>query len=116
MNPQQDREAIERYLRLYAWHKREAVLFHVNIPKAQLLANRNKKAGPAGSTMVQDVGLWSHRSQLLNQPNDATGINPLQPLDVEKVLGKTIKNGKLHYVVRIKGVSESMEIEENSSQ
>ena len=54
-NPQCNNEVTERYLILYAWHKREADLFHVNIPKARLLANRNKKRQPASSTMVQDV-------------------------------------------------------------
>ena len=114
-NPQHNREMIERYLRLYAWHKREAVLFHVNIPKARLLANRNKKIQSAGSTMVQDAGLWSHRRQP-TQPEEATEAALLQPLHIEKVLGKTVKDGKLHYVVRIKGAVESVEIEEDSSR
>jgi hypothetical protein len=121
-NPQQDREAIERYLRLYAWHKREAVLFHVNIPKARLLANKNKKTLPAGSAMVQDVGLWSHRRQQhtfpATQPNNSESTEVttnLEPLSVERVLGKSIKNGKLHYVVQMKD-AEVIEIEEDSSR
>jgi hypothetical protein len=112
-NPQHDRKAIEHCLKLYAWHKREAVLFHVNIPKTRLLANRSKKTQPAG-TMVQDAGLWSHRRQLPTQ-DETTETTPLEPLHVEKVLGKTIKNGKLHYVVQIKDIG-SMEIEEDSSR
>ena len=47
------------------------------------------------------------------QPDRATEMSSL---DIEKVLGKTIKNGKLHYLVQIKDIEESMEIEENSSQ
>ena len=116
LNPQQDREAIEHYLRLYAWHKREAALFHVNVPKSRLLANRNKRMQPAGSTMVQDVGLWSHRRQPPTLSDAAIEIDPLQPLHIEKVLGKTVKDGKLHYVVQIKGAVESMEIQEDSSR
>jgi hypothetical protein len=120
-NPQRQRKVIERYLGLYAWHKREAVLFHVNIPKARLLANKNKKTLPAGSAMVQDAGLWSHRRQQLTLPptqplandSEATEITPLEPLNIEKVLGKAVKNGKLHYVVQIKD-AEPMEIEEDS--
>jgi len=112
-NPQQNRELIERYLGLYAWHKQEAALFHVNIPKARLLANKNKKTRSAGNTMVQDVSLWSHRRQ---QPTEPDTANEMSQLHIEKVLGKTIKNGKLHYMVKIKDVEESMEIEENSSQ
>ena len=120
-NPQHHRKVIERYLRLYAWHKREAILFHVNIPKARLLANKNKKTLPAGSAMFQDAGLWSHRHQ---QPlpstqslvdSEATEITPLEPLNIEKVLGKTIKNGKLHYMVQIKDAGR-IEIEEDSSR
>jgi hypothetical protein len=112
LNPQRNQEVIEHYLRFYAWHKREAVLFHVNIPKSRLLANRNKKMQPAGSAMVQDVGLWSHRHQPPTQPATET---PLQPLHVEKVLEKTVKNSKLYYVVQIKDVG-SMEIAEDSPQ
>jgi hypothetical protein len=112
-NPQHNRDVIERYLRLYAWHKREASLFHVNISKARLLDNRNKKKHLAGSTMVHDVGLWSHRRQQSMQPDPGTEMSSL---DIEKVLGKTVKNGKLHYVVQIKDIEQSMEIEENSSQ
>ena len=120
-NPQHDRKVIERYLGLYAWHKREATLFHVNIPKARLLANKNKKTLPAGSAMVQDAGLWSHRRQQHTLPptqplaNDSEDpeATPSELLDVEKVLGKTIKNGKLHYVVQIKD-AEPIEIEEDS--
>ena len=118
-NPQQDCQAIERYLGLYAWHKREALLFHVNIPKTQLLANKNKKKQLTGTTMVQEAGLWSHRrqpqpqSQLpTSEQDDATEITPSEPVDIEKVLGKTVKNGKLHYVVKVKGAR--MEIEEDS--
>jgi hypothetical protein len=114
-NPQHNREAIEHYLSLYAWHKREAVLFHVNIPKARLQVNRNKKKQLASSTMVQDAGLWSHHQQPPTQPDEATETAPLQPLHIEKVLGKTVRNGKLHYLVQIKGVG-SREIEEDSSQ
>jgi hypothetical protein len=94
LNPQNNREVIERYLGLYAWHKREAALFHVNIPKARLLANRNKKTQSAASTMVQDAGMWSHRRQQPTRPDVATEVSPLR---IEKVLGKSIKNGKLHY-------------------
>ena len=119
-NPQHHRKVIERYLRLYAWHKREAVLFHVNIPKAQLLANKNKKTLPAGRAMLQDAGLWSHRRQQplpstepLADDSEATENTSLEPLNIEKVLGKTVKNGKLHYVVQIKD-AESIEIEEDS--
>ena len=121
-NPQQDREAIERYLRLYAWHKREAVLFHVNIPKARLLEHKNKKTLPAGKAMVQDAGLWSHRRQQHTLPatqqnnSESTEVTAnLEPLSVERVLGKTIKNGKLHYVVQMKD-AEVIEIEEDSSR
>lgn len=118
-NPQHQRKTIERYLRLYTWHKREAILFHVNIPKARLLANKNKKSLPAGSSMIQDAGLWSYRRQ---QPlpstepladSEGTEITPLEPLNVEKVLGKTIKNGKLHYMLQIKDTGR-IEIEEDS--
>jgi hypothetical protein len=112
-NPQRNREGIEHYLRLYAWHKREAALFHVNISKARLLDNRNKKKRPAGSIMVQDVGLWSHRRQQPVEPDSGTETSSL---DIEKVLGTVIKNGNLHYVVQIKDIEQSMEIEENSSQ
>ena len=113
-NPQRDREAIERYLGLYAWHKREALLFHVNIPKTRL-ANKNKKTQSAGSAMVQEASLWSHcrQPQLPTLDNDeAAETTHLEPLDIEKVLGKKVKNGKLHYVVKVKG--EKMEIEEDS--
>jgi hypothetical protein len=112
-NPQHDRTLIERYLGLYAWHKREAVLFHVNIPKARLQANRSKKKA-AGSTMVQDADLWSHRSQPNTELDAATETAPLRPLDIEKVLGKILKNSKLHYVVQIKGLEGTIEIEEDS--
>jgi hypothetical protein len=112
-NPQHNREIIERYLRLYAWHKQEAALFHVNISKVQLLANRNNQKRNAGSTMVQDVGLWSHRRQ---QPTQPYPLTETSSLDIEKVLGKIIKNGKLHYVIQIKDMEASIEIEENSSQ
>lgn len=121
-NPQHHRKVIERYLRLYAWHKREAVLFHVNIPKARLLANKNKKTLPAGSAMVQDAGLWSHRrqqplpsTQPLEDSETTTEITPFEPLNIEKVLGKTVKNGKLHYLVQIKDAGR-IEIEEYSSR
>ena len=63
--------------------------------------------------MVQDIGLWSHPHQLPTQPETATETSLLQ---IEKVLGEKVKNGKLHYVVQIKDVEESIEIEENSSQ
>jgi hypothetical protein len=112
-NPQHNRKMIEHYLQLYAWHKREAALFHVNIPKARLLKNRNKKTQPAGSATVQDISLWSHHSQ---QPVQLDTATEMHPLHIEKVLGKKVKNGKLHYVVQIKDIEESMEIEENSSQ
>lgn len=116
-NPQHNREMIERYLRLYAWHKREATLFHVNIPKARLLAHKNKKIQSAGSVMIQDASLWSHRRQPPGtQPIEATEASLLQPLDIEKVLGKVVKEGKLHYVVQIKGVLGSVEIEEDSER
>jgi hypothetical protein len=116
-NPQGDREAIEYYLRLYAWHKREALLFHVNIPKTQLLGNKNKKIQSSDSAMVQEAGLWSHHRQPQPQlptleHDEATEIAPSEPLDIEKVLGKTVKNGKLHYVVKVNGAK--MEIEEDS--
>ena len=111
-NPQHDREAIECYLRLYAWHKREALLFHVNIPKARLLANKNKKTWLAGNDMVQDTGLWSHHRQLPTECDETMEITHSEPLDIEKVLGKTVKNGKIHYVVKVKG--EKIEIEEDS--
>lgn len=115
-NPQHDREAIEHYLGLYAWHKREAALFHVNISKTRLLANKNKRTHPAGSAIVQDVGLWSHPRQQRQMPAQPETATEMSALHIEKVLGKTVKNGKLHYVVKIKNVEESMEIEENSSQ
>ena len=111
-NPQHNRETIERYLRLYAWHKQEAALFHVNISKVRLLNNRNKKRS-AGSRMVHDVSLWSHRRQQPMQPYPETET---ASLDIEKVLGKAVKNGKLYYIVQIKGMEESIEVEENSSQ
>jgi hypothetical protein len=116
-NPQQDREAIEHYLRLYVWHKREALLFHVNIPKTRLLANKNKKTQLTGSAMIQEAGLWSHRRQPqpqlpTSEQDDTTEITPSEPLHIEKVLGKTVKNGRLYYVVKVKG--EKMEIEEDS--
>ena len=111
-NPQHNRDGIEHYLRLYAWHKWEAALFRVNISKARLLDNRNKKKHPAGSIMVQDVRLWSHHLQQPVEPDSGTETS----FNIEKVLGKIIKNGKLHYVVQIKDVEQSMEIEENSSR
>ena len=114
-NPQHNREAIEHYLGLYAWHKREAALFHVNIPKTRLLANKKKRTHPAGSGTVQDVGLWSHPRQPHKLPTQPEMATETSLLEIEKVLGKKIKNGKLHYVVQIKDVEESMEIEENSS-
>jgi hypothetical protein len=114
-NPQQDRDVIERYLGLYAWHKREALFFHVNIPKTRLLANKNKKTQSTGSAMVEEASLWSHRRQPqlpTLEHDEAAEITPSEPLDIEKVLGKTVKNGKLHYVVKVKGAK--MEIEEDS--
>lgn len=46
--------------------------------------------------MVQDVSLWSHNSQQPMQLNTAT---EMPPLHIERVLGKIIKNGNLHYVI-----------------
>ena len=88
-NPQHNRDIIECYLRLYAWHKQEAALFHVNILKVRLLDNRNKKCS-AGSRIVHDVSLWSHRRQQPMQPYPET-----ETASFEKVLGKAVKNGKL---------------------
>ena len=73
-NPQHDHEVIEHYLQLYSWHKREAALFYVNIPKSRLLANRNKKKQSAGSLMVQDKEMWSHCCQPATQPDTVTEI------------------------------------------
>jgi hypothetical protein len=112
-NPQRDRNVIERNLKLYSWHKQEAVLFHVNISKTTLLANRSKSAQSIGTTMVQDVNLWSHRRQ---QPGLLTEIVPLEPLQIEKVCGKTTKSGKLCYIIKVKDMESIMEIEEDSPQ
>ena len=112
-NPQHNHDIIECYLRLYAWHKQEAALFHVNISKVRPLDNRNKKKHSAGSRMVHDVSLWSHHHQKIMQLYPETETSSL---DIEKVLGKAIKNGKLYYIVPIKGVEESIEIEENLLQ
>ena len=112
-NPQHNHEIIERYLKLYAWHKQEATLFHINISKVRLLDNRNNQKCNVGNAMVQDVGLWSHCHQ---QPIQPYPLTETSSLDIEKVLWKIIKNGKLRYVVQIKDMDESIEIEENSPQ
>jgi hypothetical protein len=115
-NPQRDRNIIEHYMELYSWHKQEAVLFHINLSKTKLLANRNKNSQSMDTTIVQDVNLWSYRRQQPNQQEPVTDQVLLEPLQIKKVLGETTKSGKLCYMIQVKDTESVIEIEEDSPQ
>ena len=51
----------------------------------------------------------------LSNESNTNEITTITPLNIEKVLGKTVKNGKLHYLVQIKDAGR-IEIEEYSSR
>ena len=88
-NPKCNRDVIEHYLKLYAWHKREAALFHVNIPKAKLLTNKNKKAQSVGSTMLQDMSMWSYCHQQSTEEAAVAAIAALPHYTLKEFWGNS---------------------------